>query len=108
MDLSHANRMCRRSRALASTAGLTDTFLMRNATSASRGISWTQPIGDRNILYAISGGEEVKMLMIAGLLLLVLIEYSMCVVSHNADKQAEEMFKKRKEQNDERSNNKTE
>ena len=49
--------------------------------------------------------EEMKILLIAGLLVLVLIEYSMCVASHRADEQAARMYKRWK---DERSNNKTE
>ena len=47
-------------------------------------------------------GEEVKILLIAGLLLLVLIEYSMCVVSQRADEEAERMYKEWKEKEDER------
>ena len=47
----------------------------------------------------------MKVLIIIGLLLLVLLEYSMCVISHDADERAERMYKRWK---DERSNNKTE
>ena len=47
----------------------------------------------------------MKILLIVGLLLLVLIEYSMCVISHDADERAERMYERWK---DERSNNKTE
>ena len=36
-------------------------------------------------------------LLIAGLLLLVLIEYSMCVVSHDADERADEMYRRWKD-----------
>ena len=47
----------------------------------------------------------MKILLIAGRLVLVLIEYSLCVVSHRADEEAEQMYER---WNDERSNNKTE
>ena len=47
----------------------------------------------------------MKILLIVGLLLLVLIEYSMCVISHDAYERAERMYER---WNDERSNNKTE
>lgn len=48
----------------------------------------------------------MKILLIAGLLLLVLIEYSMCVVSHRADEEAERMYEEWRREN-EGSNSKT-
>lgn len=42
----------------------------------------------------------MKILLIAGLLLLVLIEYSMCVVSHDADERAERMYKEWRRENE--------
>ena len=47
----------------------------------------------------------MKIVILIGLLLLVLLEYSLCVVSHDADERAERMYKRWK---NERSNNKTE
>ena len=47
----------------------------------------------------------VKIVILIGLLLIVLLEYSLCVVSHDADERAERMYER---WNDERSNNKTE
>ena len=47
----------------------------------------------------------MKYVILVGLLLLVLLEYSLCVVSHDAEERAEEMYRRWK---DERSNNKTE
>ena len=45
----------------------------------------------------------MKIVILIGLLLLVLLEYSLCVVSHEADERAEEMYRRRK---DERGNSK--
>lgn len=44
----------------------------------------------------------MKILLIAGLLLLALIEYSVCVVSHDADERAERMYEEWKEEHGER------
>ena len=46
----------------------------------------------------------MKTAILIGLLLLVLLEYSLCVVSHDADERAEEMYRRWK---DERGNNQT-
>ena len=46
----------------------------------------------------------MKTAILIGLLLLVLLEYSLCVVSHDADERAEEMYRRWKS---ERSNNQT-
>ena len=45
----------------------------------------------------------MKIVILIGLLLIVLLEYSLCVVSHDADERAEKMYKRWK---DERSNSK--
>lgn len=36
----------------------------------------------------------MKTAILIGLLLLVLLEYSLCVVSHDADERAEEMYRR--------------
>ncbi len=43
----------------------------------------------------------MKIVILIGLLLLVLLEYSLCMVSHDADERAEEMYRRWK---DERNN----
>ena len=47
----------------------------------------------------------MKYVILVGLLVLVLVEYALMVVAHDADERAEEMYRRWK---DERSNNKTE
>ena len=44
----------------------------------------------------------VKIVILIALLLLVLLEYSLCVVSHDADERAERMYEEWKEKQDER------
>ena len=46
----------------------------------------------------------MKIVMLIGLLLIVLLEYSLCAISHDADERAEEMYRRWK---DERNNNQT-
>ena len=36
----------------------------------------------------------MKIVILIGLLLIVLLEYSLCVVSHDADERAEEMYRR--------------
>ena len=43
----------------------------------------------------------VKIVILIALLLLVLLEYSLCVVSHDADERAERMYEEWKEKDDE-------
>ena len=43
----------------------------------------------------------MKIVILIGLLLLVILEYSLCVVSHDADEKAERMYKEWKEDDDE-------
>lgn len=45
----------------------------------------------------------MKILLIIGLVLLVLLDYAMCCISHDADEKAERMYKRWQ---DERSNRK--
>ena len=40
----------------------------------------------------------MKIVILIGLLLLVLLEYSLCVVSHDADERAEEMYMRWKDE----------
>ena len=47
----------------------------------------------------------MKIVILIGLLLLVLLEYSLCVITHDADERAERMYERWK---DERGGNKTE
>ena len=44
----------------------------------------------------------MKIVILIGLLLLVLLEYSLCVVSHDADERAERMYEEWKEEHGER------
>lgn len=46
----------------------------------------------------------MKIVILIGLLLLVLLEYSLCVVSHRADEEGERMYRAWKEKCNERSN----
>lgn len=43
----------------------------------------------------------MKYILIIGLALLVLLEYALMVVAHDADERAEEMYRKWKEKDDE-------
>lgn len=43
----------------------------------------------------------MKYVILVGLLLLVLLEYALMVVAHDADERAEEMYRKWKEKDDE-------
>lgn len=40
----------------------------------------------------------MRTLILIGLLLLVILEYSLCVVSHDADERAEEMYRRWKDE----------
>lgn len=42
----------------------------------------------------------MKVLLIIGLALLVLLDYAMCCVAHDADERAEEMYRMWKDQDD--------
>lgn len=44
----------------------------------------------------------MKIVILIGLLLLVLLEYSLCVVSHDADERAEEMYRRWKSERSDR------
>lgn len=44
----------------------------------------------------------MRTLILIGLLLLVLLEYSLCVVSHDADERAEEMYRRWKDERSDR------
>ena len=43
----------------------------------------------------------MKYVILVGLLLLVLLEYALCCVAHDADERAEEMYRRWKESKDE-------
>ena len=47
----------------------------------------------------------MRTIILIGLLLLILLEYSLCVITHDADERAERMYERWKH---ERGNNKTE
>lgn len=47
----------------------------------------------------------MRTIILIGLLLLILLEYSLCVITHDADERAERMYERWK---NERGNNKTE
>ena len=42
----------------------------------------------------------MKIVILVGLFLLILIEYSMCVISHDADERAERMYKEWRRENE--------
>ena len=44
----------------------------------------------------------MKIVILIGLLLLVLLEYSLCVVSHDADERADEMYRRWKSEGSDR------
>lgn len=44
----------------------------------------------------------MKIVILIGLLLIVLLEYSLCVVSHDADERAEEMYRRWKSERSDR------
>ena len=44
----------------------------------------------------------MKIVILIGLLLIVLLEYSLCVVSHDADERAEEMYRRWKDERSDR------
>ena len=44
----------------------------------------------------------MKIVILIGLLMLVLLEYSLCVVSHDADERAEEMYRRWKSERSDR------
>ena len=44
----------------------------------------------------------MKIVILIGLLLIVLLEYLLCVVSHDADERAEEMYRRWKDERSDR------
>lgn len=46
-------------------------------------------------------GGAVKILLIIGLVLLVLLDYAVCIMAHDADERAEKLYREWKEERDE-------